>query len=153
MVHRFDDSGRLTQIYTPFDRAAGRGPSVTVDYLAGTQCPNGDSCWKVHDVFDRTHWVTFATTGHPNSGSTAAQQIILAAPNNTTATYSLKYNNTAGPYSPASDAFLLWDDINCYDRWNFSKDPTGAYTPILTSIVLPDGSQYQLTTQNASPAD
>src|ERR1051325_1194397 len=143
MVHRFDDSGRLIQIYTVFDRAAGRGPSVTVDYLENG-CPSGDSCWKIHDVFDRTHWVTFANTTHPFGGSMAAQQIILAAPNDKAATYTLNYNHTPGPYSPSSDPYVLWDDVNCYDRWHDPTDPTGAYTPLLTSIVLPDGSRYRM---------
>src|ERR1019366_8207434 len=50
MIHRFDDTGNLTAIYTPFDRAANAAPSVSVAYLTGaSSCGDAgaESCWKI----------------------------------------------------------------------------------------------------------
>src|SRR5207237_1682600 len=51
-VHRFDVvDGKLLDIFTPFDRAAGAGSSVSIEYLTNTsnQCQdiNASSCWKI----------------------------------------------------------------------------------------------------------
>src|SRR5205814_10619241 len=67
VVQRFDNFDfSLSAIYTPFDRAAGAAPSVSVASLTNSPTNNvcGDaaaaSCWKITDNFQRTQYVTFA---------------------------------------------------------------------------------------------
>ena len=149
MIHRFDIDGNLTAIYTPFDRAANGGPSVTVDYLTGaSSCGAGaDSCWKIHDLFDRTQYVTFASTADAIYGHQLAQKIIVTAPGSSTVTYSLGYTEVPT---------LSLDAMSCYHglggvgpgRWD---DISSYSVPLLTSIGLPDQSDYEIAYFNDDP--
>jgi YD repeat-containing protein len=147
MIHRFDDTGNLTAIYTPFDRAADAGPSVSVAYLAGAaDCgdPNA-SCWKISDTFDRTQYVTFVHTDGAIYGHELAQKIIVTAPGSTTVTYSLHYSTVnlyldgMGCYKSPDDTSGRWTDVEYYS------------VPLLTSIGLPDGSDYEIATYQDDP--
>jgi len=148
MIHRFDSDGNLTAIYTPFDRAANAGPSVSVDYLSGaTDCGDPDaSCWKISDIFGRTQYVTFASTPDAIYGHQLAQKIIVTAPGSGTVTYSLHYAEVNLPLDSMSCYHGLggvgpgrWDDISSYS------------VPLLTSIGLPDGSDYEMAYFNDDP--
>jgi YD repeat-containing protein len=150
MIHRFNDTGNLTAIYTPFDRAANAAPSVTVAYLTGaSSCgdPDAGSCWKISDTFGRTQYVTFVATSGAIYDHQLAQKIIVTAPGTagTTATYSLHYTNVN----------LYLDHIACYHS---PDDTAGRWTdfeyynvPLLTSIGLPDGSDYEIATYQNEP--
>jgi YD repeat-containing protein len=147
MIHRFDDTGKLTAIYTPFDRAADAGPSVSVAYLAGAaDCGDPDaSCWKISDTLGRTQFVTFVHTDGAIYGHDLAQKITVTAPGSATVTYSLHY----------TDVNLYLDELSCYHspedtqgRWT---DVSSYSVPLLTSIGLPDGSYYEIATYQHEP--
>jgi YD repeat-containing protein len=148
MIHRFDGDGNLTAIYTPFDRAANAGPSVSVDYLTGaSSCGTGvESCWKIHDIFGRTQYVTFASTTDAIYGHQLAQKIIVTAPGSRTVTYALHY----------AEGTNLPLDGPCYHglggvgpgRWD---DPASYNVPLLTRIELPDQSDYEIAYYNDNP--
>jgi YD repeat-containing protein len=149
-VHRFDSTGHLTQIYTPFDRAASAAASVTVDYLSnvdtGNQCQDSvaTSCWKINDALGRSEYVTFVYT--PNLYThQLAHKIIVPAPAGGTVAYTINYNGQT-TLDPANDTILHLDD--CYDRWREADDPNSLPVPLLTSVNLPDGSKYNLQAHN-----
>jgi YD repeat-containing protein len=154
VIHRFNGTdGTLSAIYTPFDRAANGPPSVTIAYLSNVNnvCgANADSCWQINDTVGRTQYVTFRNTSHL-AGHQVAQSIIVTAPGGYQVTYALRYNNN-GPavlYDPAFDIDLMLDASGaCYTRWPV---PSDMLVPILTSIGLPDGSQYKLDTYQDNP--
>jgi YD repeat-containing protein len=148
MIHRFNDIGNLTAIYTPFDRAANAGPSVNVAYLTGaSSCGDAgaESCWKISDLFGRTQYVTFVSTAGAIYDHQLAQKIIVTAPGSATVAYSLHYTNVN----------LYLDHIACYHS---PDDTAGRWTdfeyynvPLLTSIGLPDGSDYEIATYQNEP--
>jgi len=154
VVHRFNSSdGTLSAIYTPFDRASSGPPSVTIAYLdnMNNACgANADSCWKISDTIGRTQYVTFRDTSHL-AGHKVAQSIIVTAPGGNQVTYALRYNNNDPGviYDPASDIDLMLDASGtCYTRW---PDPSDTLVPLLTSIGLPDGSQYKVGAYQDNP--
>jgi YD repeat-containing protein len=150
MIHRFNDTGNLTAIYTPFDRAANAGPSVNVAYLTGaSSCGDAgaESCWKISDLFGRTQYVTFVSTSGAIYDHQLAQKIIVTAPGSATVAYSLHYT-PVNLYLDKMICYLSPDDTD--GRW---KEPEYYSVPLLTSIVLPDGSDYQFTTYHNEPPE
>jgi YD repeat-containing protein len=150
VIQRFDNYDfTLSAIYTPFDRAAGAAPSVRVASLTNSTTNNvcGDPaakyCWQITDNFARTQYVTFADA--PNLyGNRLAQKIIVTAPGGNQATYTLQYNGHA-TYDPANDVNLQLDGMGCYGQPQRWPTPSSLPVPLLTAIVLPDGSQYDLS--------
>ncbi|HEV7426781.1 MAG TPA: hypothetical protein VGQ46_10470 [Thermoanaerobaculia bacterium] len=150
-IHRFDSTGRLINIFTPFDRAASGIASVTIDYLdndTSNQCHDSiaTSCWKIHDVFGRNQYVTFGNTSDLYTGK-LAHKIVITAPGAGTVAYTLHYNGQSA-FDPANNPPLPLD--TCYTRWREATDPTSYNVPLLTSIDLPDGSKYEIEAHNTA---
>jgi YD repeat-containing protein len=149
-IHRFDSTGRLIGIYTPFDRVASSAASVTVEYLSNPQPVNqcqdsvATSCWKIYDNLGRTQYVTFASTQNLYTHQ-LAHKIIAPAPAGGTVAYTLNYNDQT-TLDAANDTVLHLDD--CYTRWRDTNDPNSYAVPLLTSIDLPDGSKYNIHAHN-----
>jgi YD repeat-containing protein len=151
-IQRFDNFDFTpSAIYTPFDRAAQAGPSVTIEALTNTDGSNrcGDTtayfCWKITDTIGRTQHVMFAND--PNLyGQLRATKIIVTAPGGALVTYALRYNSdTASTSPPNPDVTLQLDSIGCYGQPQRWATPSSFSVPLLTSIGLPDGSQYEVS--------
>jgi YD repeat-containing protein len=159
-IHRFDMSGNLTQIYTPFDRAANGDPSVTVKTVLNDPVTNpchdagASFCWQIDQPLtantSRTQYVTFVPAPNLYGGWTA-RRIIVNAPgsDSSTVTYSFYYNNsTSIDYDSSTDVDLAYDMIGCYDRF---QNPGHHLVPMLTAIGLPDGTKYAFEMYNGDP--
>lgn len=134
MVRRFDPAtGELRQARDRF------GNWFTVSYLpsiTGTPCPASDSfAWRIDDSESaRTHYICFnSTTVLDSIYDGQVERIILAAPPDPdtgadrTATYQFTYQSASV-------------QRGCY--YTCSSPPSVTGTPLLNSIVLPDGSSY-----------
>jgi RHS repeat-associated protein len=133
-IHSFDKAGQITQIKDRFNN------QVNFAYLttAAGGCPGATgsetSCWKISDTVGRTHWIYFRTDLPVYNGTGIYQglisRVVLAGFSATQSTYTFNYvvSPTIGRGCPMTDP-------------NFGD----IQVPLLASVTLPDGSQYQPT--------
>jgi len=129
----FDPStGNLTTMSDPF----GNMVTLTKYYsTSATPCPSSDaSAWAITDNSEhpRTHYVCFANSPFPYTESAYDNQwverVILAAPGGQQAIYRFSYT------------FM---DVTRGCDGNYPYDPASYVNlPMLTGLVLPDGSTY-----------
>ena len=118
-VRTFDAAGMPTRIEDPF------GNWLAIAYIAATPPENPFDQWKLTDGQGRIQWVHFRTDYH------AVDHVDLTAFGGATATYRFVYSPALlGRSCPNNDTDL--------------PDSLGATvsTPLLTSLTLPDGSQF-----------
>lgn len=131
MVHRFSRDGRLVSISDPF------GNTLTVTYV-------GDDWWISDGI--RTHRVVFRSEPVEVEGGSIrwrplVDKVVLAAFGGQTAEYDFQYErqHVERPVGH-DDANLLTEDTCPEDA-----EKLCAYTSLLASVELPDGSSYRMT--------